>query len=83
MAAIPTFESQNTLLVQQFANALYDAQVGSVTMDAVLADITTAGSADAVFNSYYSFSYGDDTTANVAAMMVANLNIVDGENEQF
>ncbi len=77
--ALPSFEYQQTLLVQQFANALYDAQVGSTTLESVLADIDAAG-ADAVFNSYYSFSYGSESYADVAAMVTANVNIIEGEN---
>ena len=75
MADFPTLDGQNELLTQRFANALYDTQLGSETMDRVLADIATLGSADAAFNAYYTFSFGTSTDADVAATIAGNLGV--------
>jgi len=70
----------NAVQIARFANALYGIQLGSVTNAAVLADITTAGGLDNALNSYYTSSFGSKTSAEVAAIVVANLGIVAGSN---
>ena len=70
----------NAVQIARFANALYGIQLGSATNAAVLADITAAGGLDNALNSYYTSSFGSKTSAQVAAVMVANLGIVAGSN---
>ena len=74
MALIPT----STAIVQSFAGALYGKQIGSVTMKAVSSDINSLG-LNTTLNSYFSYSFGTMTAAQVADMMVTNLGIVDGK----
>ena len=71
MAFLPTNASQ----VQQFAVALYGIKVGTTTMAAVQADITAVGGLNNALNSYYTASFGAQTTAAVAATFVANLGL--------
>jgi hypothetical protein len=68
--AIPT----SNLRIAQIANALYGAVVGSVTNNAVVADILQAGF-NATVNTYYTYSFGTMPAATVAANMAANLGI--------
>jgi len=70
MAFIPTNASQ----VQQFAGALYGLTAGTQTMAYVLGEINKT-SLDQVLNTYFTASFGKDTTASVAQRMVANLGI--------
>ena len=70
----------NAVQIARFANGLYGIQLGSATNAAVLADITAAGGLDNALNSYYTSSFGTKTSAQVAAIMVANLGIVAGQN---
>ncbi len=76
MAIIKT----SNVLVQQFASALYGIQLGSTTMNAVLADATRlsadgSNGLDRAFNAYYANSFGGMTNAAVANTVVANLGI--------
>lgn len=70
MAFIPT----NAAQVQQFAGALYGLTAGTQTMAYVLGEINKT-SLDQVLNTYFTASFGKDTTASVAQRMVANLGI--------
>lgn len=74
MALIPT----STAIVQSFAGALYGKQIGSVTLKAVSSDINNLG-LNTTLNSYFSYSFGSMTAAQVADLMVTNLGIVDGK----
>jgi hypothetical protein len=71
MAFLPTNASQ----VQQFAVGLYGIKVGTATMAAVQADITSNGGLTKALNSYYAASFGSSTTAAVAASVAANLGL--------
>jgi len=85
MADYPDFtptQAQNEELVQRFANALYNVQLGSETMDYVLADIATFGSADATFNAYYMNSFAGYTDADVASLLGQSL-AVDQATQDF
>jgi hypothetical protein len=79
--AFPTYDYQNTLATQRFANALYNIQVGSTTLDAVLGDINNSefGRADDAFNNYYAYSFGSMTPAQVTETLLANFGIVAGQ----
>lgn len=70
MAFIPTNASQ----VQQFAGALYGLTAGTQTMGFVLGEINRT-SLDQVLNTYYTASFGRETTLAVSQRMVANLGI--------
>lgn len=78
---LPIISTQNNLKIAQFANALYGTVVGSTTNSQVLADIaslsgTTPNSGfAATVNSYYTSSFGSQTAAAVAKIVVANLGI--------
>ena len=73
MALIPT----STALVQTFAGALYGKQIGTVTMAAVNRDIDNLG-LDTALNSYFTYSFGNETATQVATRLVTNLGITDG-----
>jgi len=70
MAFIPT----NAAQVQQFAGALYGLTAGTQTMGFVLGEINRT-SLDQVLNTYYTASFGRETTLAVSQRMVANLGI--------
>lgn len=72
--AMPTYNAINGVKVAQFASALYGTVVGATTNNVVLSDIAKYGDA-AVFNAYYTYSFGSQTDATVAATVVANLGI--------
>ena len=74
MAFLPT----NAAQVQQFAMSLYGYQVGSTTMAAVQADITTLGGLSNALNTYFNISFGALPTATVAANLVQNVGITTG-----
>ncbi len=74
MAFLPT----NAAQVQQFAMSLYGYQVGSTTMAAVQADITTLGGLNNALNTYFNISFGSLPTATVAANLVQNVGITTG-----
>ena len=71
MAFLPTNASQ----VQQFAVALYGIKVGSTTMSAVQADITSKGGLTNALNGYYAASFGNLPTATVATSFAKNLGL--------
>ncbi len=77
--ALPTTQSQNELLVQRYANAMYDVQVGSTTMNQVLNDFDDLGN-DAALNTYYNISHSGKSTSVVIDEMLGNLGLVVGEN---
>jgi len=70
MALIPT----STLIVQRFASALYDVQVGTTTMNAVMHDIDNNGLSPTL-NGYFAASFGSLTNTQVANLLVTNLGI--------
>lgn len=63
--------------VQAFAGALWGITVGSNTMALVNNDIDNLG-LNTTLNSYYTAAWGNNTAAQTAATMVANLGITDG-----
>lgn len=74
MAIIPT--TQNT--VARYAAGLYGAKLGKSTLDAVLYDVQHVnGGLNAVLNAYYA-PFASKTSAQVAAIVVANAGIVEG-----
>lgn len=74
MAIIPT--TQNT--VARYAAGLYGAKLGKSTLDAVLYDVQHVnGGLNAVLNAYYA-PFALKTSAQVAAIVVANAGIVEG-----
>jgi hypothetical protein len=75
MALIPT----STAIVQSFAGALYGKQIGTTTMAAVNRDVTSLG-LNATLNSYFTYSFGSMTAAQVADLVVTNLGIVTGKD---
>ncbi|MDY0185613.1 MAG: hypothetical protein RBR43_07040 [Desulfuromonadaceae bacterium] len=76
--ALPTMQYQQSVAAQRFANALYNTQAGSETLNYVLDDFNAYGKDD-VLNSYYAFSYGATSVADVTAMLLANLNVIEGQ----
>ena len=64
----------NAVQVARFANALYGIKLGSTTNAAVNADIANIG-LSATVNAYYDYSFGSKTSAEVAAIMLANLGL--------
>jgi hypothetical protein len=64
----------DNVAVQRFAIALFDTQVGTTTMGQVDKMIARNG-VDATFNSYFAAGFGSQTTAAVAATIVANVGI--------
>lgn len=64
----------DTVAVQRFAMGLFGVQVGTVTMAQVDKQIDRS-SLSATLNSYYTSAFGGQTTAAVAATLVANLGI--------
>lgn len=64
----------DTVAVQRFAMGLFGVQVGSVTMGQVDKQIDRT-SLGATLNSFYASGFGSQTTAAVAATLVANLGI--------
>ncbi len=77
--AFPTVQSQNVLQVQRFANAVYNMQVGSVTMNQVLDDIAALDGTDEAFNVYFNFTHDTQTNAMVAETLLANFGLVAGQ----
>jgi Ca2+-binding RTX toxin-like protein len=71
MSLFPTNASQ----VQAFAGALYGVQVGTITMAQVNSDILANGGLAKTLNSYYTASFGSQSTATVAASVAANLGL--------
>lgn len=70
-------------MVQRFAMGLYGVQLGSITMGQVMTDVNNAGGLpkiNDIFNYYYSFSFINTSTTDVAKAIVANLGIVAGKN---
>ena len=61
--------------IQAFVGALYGVSVGSSTMSQVNSDITTYGGLNNALNAYYSAGFGSQTTASVAATIVANVGL--------
>ena len=70
MAFIPT----NAAQIQQFAGALYGLTVGTQTMAHVLGEVTKT-SLDAVLNTYFTATFGRETTQSVAQRLVDNLGV--------
>ena len=68
----------NSVQIERFANALYGVAVGSATMSAVNADISSNGGLTNTLNNYYSNSFGSLPTSTVASTIVSNLGIVAG-----
>jgi S-layer protein len=75
MALIPT----STAIVQSFAGALYGKQIGSVTLTSVNNDINNLG-LNTTLNSYFNYTFGSMTAAQVANLMVTNLGIANGKD---
>ena len=73
MSFVPT----STAIVQSFAGALYGRQIGTVTMAAVNRDIDNVG-LNSTLNSYFAFSFGNETATQVATRVVTNLGITEG-----
>lgn len=70
-------------MVQRFAMGLYGVQLGSITMGQVMTDVNNAGGLpkiNDIFNYYYSFSFINTSTTDVAKAIVANFGIVAGKN---
>jgi Ca2+-binding RTX toxin-like protein len=65
----------STVSIQRFASAMYGVQVGSSTLSAVQADITSLGGIANAFNNYYSSSFGSVPTATVANSIATNLGL--------
>ncbi len=65
----------STVSIQRFASAMYGVQVGSSTLSAVQADITSLGGITNAFNNYYSSSFGSVPTATVANSIATNLGL--------
>jgi S-layer protein len=65
----------NAVKVQSFAGAMFGIQVGTTTMAQINADITSVGGLANALNGYYASSFGNATTASVAASVAANLGI--------
>lgn len=78
--AFPTVYSQNVLTIQRFANALYNMQVGSTTLNQVMNDAAALGGNDEAFNIYFNFTHGAQSNAMVAETLLANFGIVAGQN---
>jgi len=70
----------NLASVEGFIGAMYGYAIGSATMAQVNADIVSYGSLNNTLNAYYTAGFGSQTTAAVAASVVANLGIVAGQN---
>ena len=70
----------NLASVEGFIGALYGYAIGSATMTQVNADIVSYGGLNNTLNAYYSAGFGSQTTAAVAASVVANLGVVAGQN---
>ncbi len=79
MADFKTIQEQNIEQAQQFANALYNVQLGTDTLDQVLLEANQLASMRAAFDRYYFYSYGSTPVADVASMMVENFGIVEGD----
>ena len=75
MSLIPT----STAIVQSFAGALYGQQIGTVTMAAVNRDIDNLG-LNSTLNSYFNYSFGTLTAAQVADRVTTNLGITTGKD---
>jgi hypothetical protein len=74
MAILPT--TQNT--VARYAAGLYGAKLGNSTLNAVMYDVqNVSGGLNAVLNAYYA-PFKLMTSAQVAAIVVANVGIVAG-----
>ena len=80
--AFPTIQDQNTLEAQRFANALYNIQLGSDTLDQVIQEGNQLASMRAAFDRYYQFTFEDNeaSTADAADTLAANFGIVEGNN---
>ena len=65
----------NAVKVQAFAGAMFGVQVGTTTMAQINADITSSGGLANALNAYYTSSFGNATTASVAASVAANLGL--------
>jgi hypothetical protein len=65
----------NAVKVQAFAGAMFGVQVGTTTMAQINADITSSGGLANALNAYYTSSFGNATTASVAATVAANLGL--------
>lgn len=78
--AFPTIYSQNVLTIQRFANALYNMQVGSTTLNQVMSDAAALGGYDEAFNIYFNFTHGAQSNNMVAETLLANFGIVAGQN---
>jgi len=70
----------NLASVEGFIGAMYGYAIGSATMTQVNADIVSYGGLNNTLNAYYTAGFGSQTTASVAASIVANLGIVAGQN---
>ena len=70
----------NLASVEGFIGAMYGYAIGSNTMTQVNADIVSYGGLNNTLNAYYSAGFGSQTTAAVAASVVANLGVVAGQN---
>ena len=80
--AFPTIQDQNELQAQQFANALYNMQLGSETLEQVVQEGNQLASMRAAFDRYYQYTFVDTlaSTTEAADALVANFGLVAGEN---
>ena len=74
MALIPTTAAQ----IAEFADALYGVELGNSTYNFVNNDVTLMGGLNNALNSFYTYSFGSQTTAAVAATVVNNVGIIAG-----
>ena len=75
MALIPTTAAQ----IAEFADALYGVEIGNSTYTFVNNDVTLLGGLNNTLNSFYTYSFGSQTTATVAATVVNNVGIIAGK----
>lgn len=73
MAIIPTTQ----ITISRYAAALYGVKLGNATNEAVLSDVKLVG-LNNVLNNYYG-PFAGKTTAEVAAIIVANVGVKEGE----
>jgi hypothetical protein len=70
--AIPSFSST---VVARAAAAIYGLQLGSGTMQAVLAEANTNGGVESLINSVYNRDFASADASDVASMVASNLGI--------
>jgi hypothetical protein len=70
-----------TATVQRFAGALFGLKLGSTTLQQVQTDLGSnpVANLDSVLNFYYGATFGAASAEDVAARLLANLDIVEGQ----